>query len=721
MKRTLSSVSLKNFKRHEDLTVNFTDGMTAIRGPNWAGKTTVLHAILFALGGVSAVPDGKKKIPRRNQNGKTEVVLTMSDGFSIKRTLTAALVLDDAGQTIASSHTAVNEWVEQNVFGMDAKRAQLLFYAQQSETAALLTLGAPALNRLIEDLTEADFVEETAIKASEKARVAQAQLSAMGAASEDDIHAMAALVSDLSSEEKVVEQSHKEYVSAVGALQTEHQRIRAALHEAQEHNSKVRTRTLQVNEQASWLTQKQEVDSQLEGLVEQDVAALASALAEVKESLSVTAEVSRDLARLTKVIGEDAEWLKANDTVSKKDLGKLQKACETAEAAATNATVAWEEAKQATKKCHDALKQAEQDLLAAKCSACGRAFDDSHVATADKEIAKLRKALAKAVESQDALHPEVLCTQEALKTAKAKLPEAVLLAAIEIKRQALQKNEAELDELRAWCEENFGNKTIDEVTQQYRHDQTLAEIAWSNARTSNASRNQLIDRNLHITRKLDAIAKVLATLPEGDEVDAAPLIVQESEALQAARQASQDLQESTQALAQVRSQLKAAVVARDRALEQQQRRRELEFVAERYGGLAKWLRTSKAAFLGEIWDGILAIAGEFVSQATEGYATALGRSDDGDFSVVEDGEEGPMVGASGGMKSICATGLRIGLDSLLPQGMGFMLLDEPSSELDESKAASMAGALRAQNRQVILVTHRQGEEFASDQVVVLGE
>ena len=56
----LERLHLLNFKKHEELLVDLSEGgLTVIRGPNWAGKSTVLQGIMFALFGPGAVP-GKK-------------------------------------------------------------------------------------------------------------------------------------------------------------------------------------------------------------------------------------------------------------------------------------------------------------------------------------------------------------------------------------------------------------------------------------------------------------------------------------------------------------------------------------------------------------------------------------------------------------------------------------------------------------------------------------
>ena len=47
----LVKLVLTKFKKHEDLTVNFVSGLNVIRGLNEAGKSSIYHAISYALYG----------------------------------------------------------------------------------------------------------------------------------------------------------------------------------------------------------------------------------------------------------------------------------------------------------------------------------------------------------------------------------------------------------------------------------------------------------------------------------------------------------------------------------------------------------------------------------------------------------------------------------------------------------------------------------------------
>ena len=74
----LLSLSLRNFKKHESLDVDFTAGLNGIYGSNYKGKTTILYGILFALGGASQVPG--TQIARRGSDGRFNVRLAFRPG-----------------------------------------------------------------------------------------------------------------------------------------------------------------------------------------------------------------------------------------------------------------------------------------------------------------------------------------------------------------------------------------------------------------------------------------------------------------------------------------------------------------------------------------------------------------------------------------------------------------------------------------------------------------
>ena len=115
----------------------------------------------------------------------------------------------------------------------------------------------------------------------------------------------------------------------------------------------------------------------------------------------------------------------------------------------------------------------------------------------------------------------------------------------------------------------------------------------------------------------------------------------------------------------------------------------------------------------------MALTSQFVFDVTGGRIERIERSENGEFLYVEDGRTMAYTRLAGGFKAIAGVGLRLALSSLLPAGVSVLVLDEPSSELRDDMAAALAGALRAQDRQIVLVTHRVGEEYTADAVTEL--
>ncbi len=70
--------------------------------------------------------------------------------------------------------------VETEILGLSFKDAMTLAYSPQSQTASLLTLGVPALNRMIESLTQADTIETLITRGAKIAQRANDGLAAIG-------------------------------------------------------------------------------------------------------------------------------------------------------------------------------------------------------------------------------------------------------------------------------------------------------------------------------------------------------------------------------------------------------------------------------------------------------------------------------------------------------------------------------------------------------------
>ncbi len=705
----LQALQLTYFKRHVDLAISFSDTLTVIRGPNWAGKSSILHAIFFALFGAAAVPCAKERIPTRGQKN-TKVSLWFEwNGVDcvIERTLTTCSLY--VGDTLkATSASAVSQFVQEEILGLSLKDALTLAYSPQSQTAALLTLGVPALNRMIESLTQADLIENLITRAAKVVQNTEAQLAVIGSTDVDEPQAQ---VDTWRLEVAAAQTNFDSCVQAQQGLQDELREVEKRHAEASALYQLMVVGESAQREVERIKTSLYEISRDLNSLGSFDMEDLNAKLARLNEEYvgpyTQKVEIDRQQTELKRLdewfdsVGKDWQDKEPNIEL----LAKAKAALDQVTQAHLDASMAYEKTK-----AEYATKAAE--LEHGVCPECERPFENFNPEEAQKafDLANKNAALAKDF---------LVAARDAVTQAKA---EVARLERVQPPLDYEQQHAAKVDQY------ELLQKSLEAQPHPADLAKSLVEISTAiegvkveiaQARTSQSRRVELASRKASLEHDLGKLEKELAAVPAGPRPDMGPLMAEVS----ALRQKIHDMVPICNERASTLNSAKGDLRAWEQLLSTAQASREkgqvLEARAKRFDALLKWLRQSKSAFLGRIWDQLTLVASEIVTGATSGYASSLHRTDDGEFVVVEDGEEVPMISASGGMASICGVALRMALDHVLSQSVGFVVLDEPSSELNDEHAASLAGALRAQQRQVILVTHREGEEFVSDTVISL--
>lgn len=154
-------LKLKNFRRHEDLEVIFENGVIALRGANERGKTTLLEAASYAMGGatmlreplVDVVTWGHKDSTLKvwldfTINGVTYSVMRGKSGAEIK-----------VGAEIkATGQSEVTRYIE-TLLGCPMKVAANLMLADQGKLRGTLTEDGAAI-KLIEQLANFAFIDQ---------------------------------------------------------------------------------------------------------------------------------------------------------------------------------------------------------------------------------------------------------------------------------------------------------------------------------------------------------------------------------------------------------------------------------------------------------------------------------------------------------------------------------------------------------------------------------
>lgn len=712
----LEGVSLRCFKRHGELDVSFSPNVTAIRGPNYAGKSSVLQALFFAMFGVTAVPGGKAAILKDGAKEVTVKFFFTVDGeeAQVIRTLGAASVYVK-GELVASGNTVVSKWFE-DLFGMEQKTVMMLAYSSQGETSAMVTLGATALNRIIETVADTDYIDTLMEKAGKIATKADAELSVLGAFV--DITPLSEAVEGYEQQLKEMNNLLLELMVRRDLLKAEAERNKRTLNEAVDNNTKAQkyksdlatlenlleykqTSLVRHEEQYGDVLNGRDYDTEINELNDQ-VAALRRAVSNYNAIKVVREGAESGLKKVT-------DWLEGPGAQMEKDWNEIHPQWVKAQAAVEQEETILASLKEELGASSRELLKAEKDLANSICATCKRPLDESHVEHARTEHAVLKEKVDEQIKAVGRQTLTMVAHKDKANVLKAKLPDEQWK---QWKVKATQAQEDYVLKLAGLPELEEPDESKVSVM-----DRQIGELL-----NTRKSANQAISTRETLKKGIEDAKIALGELLTHplEVVDILPL-------RQLVDSSAQTYNESVSELNKMSMDMKALGVelksTKDKLLletDRNNRRKTAEVRASRFKALQKWLRDNKAAFMENIWNGLLGVCSDFVAQVTSNRVTQIERDPDGTFYFTENGSRLPMVCASGGQKSIVGVGIRIALATLLPQACRFVALDEPSAELNDEHAAALAGALRGQDRQVILVTHREGDEFASDAVVVLG-
>lgn len=722
----LESLVLELFKRHVQLEVTFSETLTVIRGANYKGKSSLLEGLFFCLFGTSAIIGNKDQITTKGHKGKASAQLVFTHGgerYYINRTLsTAALnrqLEDESWTTIATGHTAVNDAMVEMI-GQDRERTLLLSYSRQGETAALATLGEAKLNSIVERVSGAVYADKLIDRALVRVRDADAALEAVGPDPDEPLEVMELALSTLESAKNDAEKVLEDASIAKNVCSEEHRtalgnRKRIADHNklADENKTKRSAIELIIATTRGSLETLEQQEAKAEQ--PQDMASVTQRLVALREIEQQIEQVNNERRTLLTRRQGAADWITQYEPKYLLAEETVMPALNEIEQALAKAINVQEASNTAVSDLAAKIKQLKASLESSKCPTCHRPYEDGD----EGHDHKVR--LEGQLEEAEAEHVAAKKTNDANKAEVQKLRDQHAEKARALPPAGWQSDLREKQDLIEKC-----NKRLDEIPERSSEELqgVLSEIAELGAaiKRNTAVKNAWTELQQQLETARTKIKNKTAELERIEVLD--PIDI--GPATQLVDTLSTKLVELTTRAEEaqgVKNQAAGEFSLQRQRVEQERARRERRRVAEhkkaRYGGLAKWLRDNKTAFLAETWDQMMTLVSEFAAQVTDGAIERVLRTEDGEFMYEEGGFQQPLTLASGCQKSVIGAGMRIALDAVLSAGLGFLVLDEPSSDMDEQHAAALAGALRAQSRQVILVTHREGEEFSSDQLHIL--
>lgn len=168
----LISLTLNNFRKAVNTSIEFTEGLNVLRGANERGKTTTIEGVSYALYGTSALRTSLEECVTWGEKPATLKAILVYKGpanvFRFERSKGGASVYRDAEQVpFVTGQREVTAFASE-LLGADAKTAALLMMASQADLRGALDEGPGAVSSLIGKLADFALVDTLLVRAQER-------------------------------------------------------------------------------------------------------------------------------------------------------------------------------------------------------------------------------------------------------------------------------------------------------------------------------------------------------------------------------------------------------------------------------------------------------------------------------------------------------------------------------------------------------------------------
>lgn len=682
----ITKLVLTNFKKHENLTLTFSEGLSALRGSNEAGKSSLFQSIVYAFFGARALP---LTLAQTVTYDKPEASLKVELDFVFEGT-TYKIVRSKSGAVItngtvsANGQTEVTKFVE-GLFGVNADAATKLMIASQNGLRGALESGEAV--PLIEKLANIDLIDGLISKIQDQLPSGNTSTLVASIAEIDKLEEPKLDTSDL---EPAVE-----FTKAALAL---------------------------VEQEFKTLVDSDDVDEGYHRTV----------VARITADKQVYATLGASVVELAKQIEQppvpptaDIELLKSkqaqtvearNTLLAYQSFTSLEQSQSglTGDYAAITAGLTDEvdNLNRSSSKCRSDIAAAEARLITStSCGLCGKDLKDV------PEVMGKNKLLHIEIEGNTLRLNACIDRLAELKKFAATL--ASYAAADRAARACYSKwqNYVTLDETVypakvSWAVSTDFSSDLEDYTTEIK----LAEAAWSKYNQAVAVRAERVSRFEDLQRKYTDMVVDLDALAVSEKALADKQVIQ--------AQIRSKQSECYNAMAAVKVAEHALTRAKDRyAVElegynkAQGSKQSLQRVLEdtqKNNALIKKLREVRPVVAARLWAIVLASVSTYFSRI-RGESTIITRTSNG-FQA-----NGRAVeGLSGSTLDALGLAIRMALGKTFLPSVGFLLLDEPSAGMDDDREAAMLGLLSTVDyEQVIVVTHSTlADSFAANVVTL---
>jgi DNA repair exonuclease SbcCD ATPase subunit len=713
----LNRIKLTNFQRHRSLEVVFNGGLTALRGANEAGKSSLLRAICYALFGVKGLGATLEELVTWGEDVRTlkvELELNIENVlYSVKRGKSGAELTYDGGTVTGQNE--VTAFVCR-LLRCDAASATRLILANQNEIRGALEAGATKTTELIERLAEFDQIDNLIETIQEKLTLGSTgNVEAAIAAAEKQLDAAreAAVAPDLNALDDAIERASMDLDILTGDAGDAQDNVDKAV---QAYNDG----KVAAKERKSLLASRDEASKRL-GDIDTELAQLRAVTAPDNAGARIEA------LRAEIAAAEDRGELRSKYTRVEKHMGprpsalpyegffdgsieKLENTIELLRAAqAGNGRVATEHTNEA--------KLLRQQITAGSCTFCGQDFSNvpevkaknaSLLAQAQTHEQKAREATGECSRASSELE-RLQAIREASKPA---------LKVLDVVGDLAELQDDLLPPVLVWAGPKVDGPEVDHAALR-RQIKEIEDAQRAYDRAS-AKIETLGEERERLSVRLAEVSEHLGDYPE---VDVAALQAAVEAARDALRPVQAKAQEAAAALTAAQRQKEDAVAAYERAKSAveaakaalKQRRSELDEL-EFNNALLKRVRQCRPMIADQLWNLVLNAVSTYFSEM-RGVKSRVRKNGEG-FTV-----DGHVVGAatmSGSTLDVLGLAIRVALVRTFLPAAPFLILDEPAAACDDGRTSNLLGFLAGCGfKQVLLVTHEDISEAVADNMITL--
>jgi DNA repair exonuclease SbcCD ATPase subunit len=711
----LNRIKLTNFQKHRSLEVVFNGGLTALRGANEAGKSTLLRAICYALFGIKGLGATLEELVTWGEDVKTlRVVLELNiDGivYSISRGKSGAEINYDGGTVTGQNEVTAFDC---RLLKCDAVAATRLILANQNEIRGALEAGPAKTTELIERLAEFDQIDNLIETIQEKLTLGSTA-SVESAIQQSEIALdnarTAAVAPDLPMLDHYIETAQEGLARERVAEQVAQAAVEKASGALSDGKVSSQIRVAIDNEVSQCDEGIRRVESELEELRKTpapdnvDVPALRRRIAVIEGMSALRSKYARVEPYLEKGGGRDGETFEGTIEDLEGEIDR-QVAIDVEQTRVMQAA-------------ESDAKLLRQQITDGSCGFCGQDF--SNVPEVKAKNAELEARATQKVRS--AALAQVLMNearQEAQVLREIRDASKPVFKALDVVGGAAELYDdgllpprlvwvgGELEEVTESADSL--QKRIDEAERQQRaFERASAKIeTLSEERTRlYRAREEAIERRAKGPGPVDLDSLRTAVEAARDALRPAQLAVQNAQTALTTAQRQKE-----EAVASYERAKSALLSAKQALLDRRAELDELEF----NNALLKRVRACRPMIADQLWNLVLSAVSAYFSEM-RGAKSRVRKGGDG-FTV--DGHPVGPATVSGSTLDVLGLAIRVALVRTFMPTAPFLILDEPAAACDDGRTNNLLGFLAGAGfKQVLLVTHEDISQAVADNVVTL--